>query len=262
MNNEFDTARLAVLLKDTDFIKNIVYSKRTGSTQTDAMNYAKDNGICNSVFITDRQITGRGRFSRSWFSTEKSLTFSVLFCPKITPSQIPFINYAAALAMKQVMSQIGLAAELKWPNDLLVRGQKICGILSETSKNQNKSFFVITGVGLNVNNAPSDFPREIAKSSTSFKIETGKNFSREKILADFIHYFEKQIELLQQSPVEFLALYSKYCDTLGQYVKVMSEDNETEGTAEKINLDGSILININGEKKSFFAADVVHLRKV
>jgi len=264
MYGNFNVEQFRSLLGDNSFLKQIQYNETTASTQIEAKQFVKKCGIVNALFIADRQTEGRGRLGRSWYDTSyRSLIFSILTRPKIPLCKVPLINLAAGMSVKKLLALYDIDSELKWPNDIMVSGKKLCGILSESATVCDSLFFVITGVGINVNSDICDFPSEISDIATSLKILTGNDFSREKLLADFLPVFVEYITLIENNAELFLETYRTNCDTLGKIVKVTTDGFEFSGIAVNINSDGAILIkNKNGEKQSFFAADVMHLRTV
>lgn len=233
------------------------------STQNAAKKYIKETGSANSFFATDNQTNGYGRNARAWLSTHgKSLVFSLLLSPVLCPEKLPLANYAAGLAVKQVLLSYNIRTELKWPNDILLNGRKLCGIFSESAALRNTRFYLITGFGLNINHNFEDFPDEIRDSAASLKIACGKEFCREQLAAEIVIEYLRLVSLLEQNHETILNIYKENCGTLGKTVKLIFDNYEIVGIAKDINPDGSIAINKNGEKLSFFAADIVHLRNV
>ncbi len=231
------------------------------STQNAAKKYLKETGSANAVFVTDNQTAGYGRNARAWFSTaRKSLVFSLLVSPVLYPEKLPLANYAAGLAVKQVLFNHNIRAELKWPNDILLNGRKLCGIFSESAAVDNSLFYLVTGFGINVNQNAEDFPNEIKNTAVSLKMACKKDFCREKLTAETVAEYLRLLSLLERSPETLLNIYKENCCTLEKTVKVVLDNREIIGTAKDIDADGSIVINKNGEKLSFFAADIVHLR--
>lgn len=262
MHNNFNLERFKSLLGDNSFLKHIQYYETTTSTQIEAKQFVQRCGVVNALFIADRQTEGCGRLSRKWYDTaNSSLLFSILTRPKIALCNLPLINLGAGLAVKKLLALYNINAELKWPNDIMISGKKLCGILSESATVCDSLFFAVTGIGINVDSKINDFPPEISDIATSLKITTGKNFSREKLLADFLPVFTEQIALIENNANKFLETYRTNCDTLGKPVEATTADFGFSGIAKDINSNGAIVIeNKSGEKQSFFAADVMHLR--
>ncbi|MDO4953373.1 MAG: biotin--[acetyl-CoA-carboxylase] ligase [Synergistaceae bacterium] len=261
MDGKFSAELLGEYLAANSCAAEIIFLDKTVSTQEEAKRFAAHVSSADAVLVAEDQYGGRGRNKRRWFSAAGvSLSFSVLTHPDIPLSCIPFASYAASLSVLSVLQSNGTNAEIKWPNDLLVNGRKICGIISEGAVYGSKLRYLATGFGMNVNNETSDFPDELRTAATSVRIETGRSVSREKLAAEITVKFTNFLKLLKNNPKSLLEIYRLHCTTLGKRVKIILENEEIIGTAINLNDDGSLLIEKNGEKLSFFAADVIHLR--
>ena len=261
MDEKFNSKLLGRYLAANNCGADIIFLDRTASTQEKAKRFAALNSSADAIFVAEEQYGGHGRNKRRWFSAAGlSLSFSILAHPDIPLFCVPFASYAASLAVRSVLRETGVNAEIKWPNDLLVNGRKICGIISESAAYGSKLRYLATGFGINVNNTASDFPDELRSTAASVRIETDQCISREKLAAEITVKFTKFLELLKDNPKSLLEIYRLHCSTLGKRVKIILENEEIIGTAINVNDNGSILIEKNGEKLSFFAADIIHLR--
>ncbi len=261
MDGKFNAELLRVYLAANSCGAEIIFLDRTASTQEKAKRFAALNSSADAIFVAEEQYGGHGRNKSSWFSAAGvSLSFSILTHPDIPLFCVPFASYAASLAVRSVLRETGVNAEIKWPNDLLVNGRKICGIISESAAYGSKLRYLATGFGINVNNTTSDFPDELRSTAASVRIETGQCISREKLAAEITVKFTKFLELLKDNPKSLLEIYRLRCSTLGKRVKIILENEEIIGTAINVNDNGSILIEKNGVKLSFFAADIILLR--
>lgn len=223
---------------ETEFIgRNIMMFGETDSTNIQAKNNsAKPDG---TVFIAEAQTIGRGRLGRSWDSQKGTgIWHSILLKPDITISDLPKITLVAGLA---VCRAIGLDAKIKWPNDVVIGNKKVCGILTEMSAETDRINYVVCGVGINVNT--DSFPAEISEKATSLRIEYGREFERNALIARFLNEFEKLYKsFLKNGLSEILDEYKKNCVTLGREVRVLSRNDTVCGTAEDIAPDGSVII--------------------
>ncbi len=261
MDKNFSIKLLRAYLDAAEYRGQLFYFEEAESTQKSAKNFINKNGTTNALFITDRQTDGRGRNNRCWISSAyKSLTFSLLTRPVLLPEQLSYTGYAAGLAVQNALRSHNICTQLKWPNDLLLTGKKIGGILSESAVVHNTVFYLITGFGINVNQTANDFSDDIKDVAVSLRTAYNEEFCREQLTAEIVTEYLKLLTLLEITPAELLKIYKNRCDTIGKNVKIMSDNFEISGIAEDINTDGSILINKNGEKHSFFAADITHLR--
>lgn len=182
--------------------------EETGSTNTEAVLLASDGAPEGTVVIAEKQTRGRGRKGHAWFTPPRGLQFSLIMRPDETamkPSQgsaltaarsgLAFSSRLTSLAAKVVAAEVeeaaGLAAEFKKPNDVLVNGKKVCGILVETGFRGNELDWAVLGIGLNVNALAEDFPPELADKVSSLYAETGRALSRNIFLAGLLNRLEE-----------------------------------------------------------------------
>lgn len=252
------------LLKNNHIFHTYLAFDKIDSTQTVIKKLALEKAPQGVVATAEFQNLGRGRRGRSWANSKgKNLMFSILLTPKLKPGKTQLLNLAVALAIRTVLStEYGIAADLKWPNDILVKDKKICGILSEVVGKPNDNCYVITGIGLNVNMKEEDFNDEINKIATSMLIESGKFVSRIYLLVEILNQITAALKMLytDEGLSRLLTTYKKTCVTLGKEITV-TQDNETySGIATDITDQGALIVKINGKDKIFFAADIKHLR--
>lgn len=238
--------------------------KETDSTQSVIKKLARDGEKAGIIATAEVQEMGRGRRGRNWQSVSgKNLMFSMLLRPPLLPGEVQLLNLAAGLSLKNTLSTLcGLPAELKWPNDILCRGRKLCGILSESAGEAERIYYAVTGIGVNVNMTLEDIPGELGSIATSVLIESGKTWPRWKILVDFLDRFANAAGLLfsEGGAEALLALYRKECDTIGREIKVICDNETVSGIASGISGQGALIVKTTDGEKIFAAADVVHLR--
>jgi BirA family transcriptional regulator, biotin operon repressor / biotin---[acetyl-CoA-carboxylase] ligase len=193
---EFDAERVRELLSGTPFDGRLEFFPSITSTNTVALSEAGAGAPEWSTYIADEQTAGRGRGSHTWHSPLGSgLYVSILLRPKIAPADALWLSLAAGLAVQSAVLQVcGVRPDIRWPNDLLIRGKKFCGILSEIQGDSTRTRHAVVGIGMNVNQ--EGFPDELALHATSLRIETGKPQSREDLL----------VALLNSLAIEFTAL--------------------------------------------------------
>jgi len=164
-------------------------------------NYARDlaeKGIKEGrVIVADYQTKGRGRFRRQWVSARgENLLFSVILRPPHSVNKAPLVTLLAARAMKETIEAVsGLQCTVKRPNDILIHGKKVCGILTESSTRNGNVPYVILGIGLNVNSTR----KTLVRGATSLRYETGTRFSRDVILSQFLAHFKKHYNLFNKT---------------------------------------------------------------
>ncbi|HEY5560571.1 MAG TPA: biotin--[acetyl-CoA-carboxylase] ligase [Clostridiaceae bacterium] len=224
-------------IKD-DFIKNIFYYEETDSTNTRAKEYI---GVGNSIFITDYQSKGRGRFNRSWDAPRgKDLMFSILI------TEIKDINKASSLTviaglsvLQAINSTYKLKLKLKWPNDIIYKGKKLCGILAE-SKNAGKEGLII-GIGINCNNLM--FTKDLIDKGTSIALITGEEVNRVELLKKVLRNFNKNFIIFRDKGIGFFqnSLRENSLE-LGRYIYITKKSEIVKAKALDINENGTLLI--------------------
>ncbi|MEA1966751.1 MAG: biotin--[acetyl-CoA-carboxylase] ligase, partial [Thermodesulfobacteriota bacterium] len=170
--------------------KKIHFFHTTSSTMDSARKIAKNNGDHLSVVIAENQTKGRGRLNRTWFSSPGGLWFTIILKPDLPPPLSFKVNFAASLSLVRTLNRLfKIDASVKWPNDILVKGKKLAGLLSEMETKGDMISFVNIGIGLNVNNSP----KKNEPKAISIKDITGKKVSRKKILSSFLDEFESKL---------------------------------------------------------------------
>lgn len=228
------------------------YFNEIDSTNTEAKRIAeetqgrKGNGL---IVAADMQTSGKGRRGRSWSSPHGTgLFFTILLKPDIDPSNAPMLTLVKALAVVKGITEItGLDAKIKWPNDVVLNGKKIVGILTEMSAQVDYVNHIVVGTGINVHQ--TEFPEEIAKTATSLDIELKKQgkelqISRAELLAAILKKFEFYYEIYLQTQ-DLSALVEEYNALLvncGQKVRVLDPLGEFEGQALGIDTRGELMV--------------------
>lgn len=233
----------------------------TGSTNADLVAAGGPEG---QVLAAEEQTAGRGRLGREWVSEPgAALTFSVLLRPgNVPPAQRGWLPLLAGVAVaRSVRAVSGLAAVLKWPNDVLVGGRKLCGILAE----QSADGAVVIGMGINVSTTAGGLPaRPGALPATSIAIEGGKA-SRQQLLAEILRHLERSYVPFRDNPdpesTGLLEEYRTLCSTLGQQVRAeLPAGHSVTGEAADVDTAGRLLIRAGGADTPVSAGDIVHLR--
>ncbi|MDI6604308.1 MAG: biotin--[acetyl-CoA-carboxylase] ligase [Thermoanaerobacteraceae bacterium] len=252
-----DYIEISPFLK-TDFIgKNYIHLESISSTNDYAKEIASkaENG---TILVSEEQTSGRGRLGRKWVSEKgQGLWMSIILKPELTPqSSVKLTQVAAVSVVNAIIETIELNASIKWPNDIIINGKKICGILTEMNAELDRVNYVIVGIGLNVN--MNKFPDDLKNKATSLFIETGKKIDRKKLTASIINNFEKYYNIFLKEgfePIRTLCL--KHSVTIGSEVRVISGKNEFNGKAIDIDNDGNLIIEIgDGSRKAVISGDV------
>ncbi len=190
----FDFDVLDRELAGTPFAGNIRHSASIDSTNTLAMREAEQGRESNTVYLADEQTGGRGRGTHEWHSAAGSgLYASILVRPLIAPADILWLSLATGLAAQAAIRDVtSLTADIRWPNDLLLSGRKLAGILTELNAEVTRVRHAVIGIGINVHQ-PS-FPPELSALATSLRIETGRDWSRQDLLVALLRHLHQEIE--------------------------------------------------------------------
>ena len=245
----------------TQFIgKTMFFSRKVSSTNDRAKQLAVQGVPAGTVVIAATQTHGRGRLDRKWISPVGGLWFSVILKPEVSVSKISHLTFVTSLAVAECLKDLyGLKVETKWPNDVLVKGRKICGILGETSSTEEKATFVILGVGVNVNfDTEKTFPEPIRLTTTSVEKELGHKVKLETLLKALLEKFERTLGLcLNQGFKSVLSEWKKYAFFLGNEVEVVDRISTISGTACDIAEDGALVLRSkDGSLRHIFAGDL------
>jgi BirA family biotin operon repressor/biotin-[acetyl-CoA-carboxylase] ligase len=240
------------------------------STQASAKEAARLGAPHGAVFVTDYQSDGRGRRDRAWHSIPRvDLTFSTIFRLDVATRHAHLLNLAAALAVAAALEKNFTGSRdrvnIKWPNDVLVDSNKICGIICEGSGTVEHLDYAVLGIGLNVNRTEENLPTPDSPDrprATSTLVSFGKKLNLPSILADVLAELDILSAMIttDDGRRQLVDEYRTRCSTIGKRVRVISDDGETFGEAAGITDDGELLLDIGGEIVVFDAADVVHAR--
>jgi len=240
---------------ETRFIgQRVIYYPSLTSTMEVAKREAQQGAAEGTTIIADEQTAGKGRMKRLWLSPRGSIALSVILYPDVAylPSLVMLVSLAVVHSIEAVT---GLKAQVKWPNDVLVHGKKVCGILVEGEVRRNTVDYAIVGIGVNVNLRLVDFP-EILSIATSLFDELGREVSRLELIRRLL----MEIERLYLALPVGESIYEEWRDrlvTLGRMVSVEWGTTRYEGTAESVASDGSLLLrHSDGSLTKIMAGDV------
>lgn len=231
----------------------IHYFPEAASTMDIAREMARGGCPAFSTIVADRQTRGRGRLSRSWISDIGGLYFTVVTRPAMVPLYSFRVNFAASVVLARLLRRLfAVDARVKWPNDILIGNRKICGMLSEMEAEGDRLDFVNLGIGLNVNNDPSDEePR-----ATSLARELGHAVSRREILAEFIDAFEKRLAANLDTIIDD---WRPMTATIGQRVTIVTLQDRFEGRALDVDNDGALILEQDdGNRQRVVYGDCFH----
>jgi BirA family biotin operon repressor/biotin-[acetyl-CoA-carboxylase] ligase len=219
--------------------------QETTSTSDVVEKLARDGVKEGAVVFAESQAQGRGRLGRKWISPPgKGLWFSVLLRPDLRPQAVTQLTIASATALVRAMrASAGLTAEIKWPNDILIRGKKVAGILTEMSGELDHVKHAILGIGVDVNLTTREFPPELRKLATSIKVETGRAVDRAELATAILRELDGDYARIGSGQFETVAdEWERYCSTIGRNVVIQIGDRRIQGRAESLDGDGALLL--------------------
>ena len=235
------------------------YFSSIGSTNNEAKKLAVAGSPEGTLVVTEEQAEGRGRLSRGWFSPKaKGIWFSIVLRPPFPPQEAPKCTLMAAVAVNRAIRDIaGVPCGIKWPNDIMCKGRKLVGILTEMSAEMDAINHVVIGMGINVNIPEGDFPAELQEIATSLLLETGKPVGRLDLFVRILERLEElYMEVLRSGFAVVLDAWRQESITLGQQVQVIGTDKSFMGQAIDIDSDGALLVSTESGVERVLAGDV------
>ena len=247
--------RLKQLLKSRVMGSQLLYWPELDSTNRVARDLAPNEWGHGTVVLTDAQHAGRGRLGRQWMSPRaSSLLFSLILVldrDEIAPDLI----MVSALSIRDTLSRYGLQPELKWPNDVLIGGRKVCGILAENSPQGDQRRLII-GVGLNVNFDPCSISG-LGDFATSLQNEVGHQVEREPLMMELLNSFEVWYRIVTREPLDVFAEWSAEVCVVGRSILVTEAAGAWPGTMSKVQRDGALVVrDQTGKDRIVYAGDV------
>jgi len=246
--------------------KEVISYKKVDSTNDVAYGLAEKGVKEGVVIIADEQARGKGRHGRSWVSPPKSgIYMSFILRPEIAPNEIPKITLLAAVAVtKAVRSVSGLAAMIKWPNDILVNDRKVCGILTEMKAEQDRVDFVIVGIGINVNTPARSLPKgasSLKEEARGYKTK-GHEISRIELAKNVLEALDAEYLGLKDKGFKRIIDEWKHLSAmLGSRIRVILPNRTFEGLTHNIDPDGSLVVRLDsGILEKVSSGDVVMVR--
>lgn len=247
-------------LMHTEWVaKEVLYFDTIDSTNTKAQELAEKGYPSGTLVVADKQESGKGRRGRSWVSPSGTGIFMTLMIkPDINPNNASMLTLVAALAVaKAITSVTGEEAMIKWPNDIVVNGKKVCGILTEMNAQFDYINHIVVGIGINVHN--ESFPEEISQMASSLMIEAGgKRFHRAQIIAETMSYFEQYYDTFLKTQ-DLSALVREYDELLvnrNKSVRVLDPKEPFDGKAMGITSKGELIVDTWESRKLVSSGEV------
>ncbi len=245
-------------LKTNYMGKNVIYETSVTSTQEIAHRLAREGVPEGTLVVAEEQLGGKGRLGRAWHSPiGTGIWMSLILKPKIPPQQAPQLTLLAAVAViRGITETTELQCEIKWPNDILLNGKKVVGILTEMQADPDQIHSVIIGIGINVNQ--TSFPKEIQEIATSLKLEKGQEINRAHLMRSIMAEFEKLYELfLSDGFYPIKQMWEAHAVTIGRRIIARTINGAIEGFAKGITEDGILLLeDSHGRTHKIYSADI------
>lgn len=250
-------------LKTVTLGRNIVYHEKVDSTNTLAKKLADKGAEEGTVVVAEEQTGGRGRLDRKFISPyAQGLWFSIVLRPQFPPMEVSKMTLVAAVAITRALRKFGMVqCGIKWPNDILVRGAKLVGILTELSASVEKINYLVMGIGINTTLSKKSLPRDLKRTTTSFAMEN-MTVHRDELLAEVLYQLEYYYDMVKEkgfAPV--LEEWKTLSCMLGEMVEVHEPDRTFVGKAVDLDEDGNLLVQTERTTERVLAGDV-HVRAV
>ncbi len=225
---------LGPLIRGTIFEAQIHHFYKIGSTNTAAMAAAAEGAPEGSVFLAEEQTAGRGRGAHNWESSRSAGIYcSVVLRPALAPSEVLVMALAGALAVRSATEQVDsrVSPDLKWPNDLLIAGRKVCGILTEMNAEATRVRHIVMGIGINVNHA--SFPKELENEAISLRMVTGSEWSRVELAAALLKSLDREYRQLIEQKDASQSILRRFAEQSswiqGKQVRIEENGSKIEG---------------------------------
>jgi BirA family biotin operon repressor/biotin-[acetyl-CoA-carboxylase] ligase len=261
----FDVEGALSTLTTHHFGKVFRYFENVDSTNEKAASWAHEGASHGSLVVGGIQSEGHGRLKREWISPRGGLWLSAILRPKIAPEEAPKITLMAGVAVSETIhTLLDLDAVIKWPNDVLVRDRKVCGILTEMRTCGDDIDYIILGLGINVNFRVNDLPEDVRDTATTLMEEHGDLVSLERLLKTLLKRIEALYEMLESgNSTEIMSMWKNKNDTLGRHVRITTSGENVEGVAVDLDKEGALVVKTDdGILKRIFAGDCIHLSKI
>lgn len=224
--------------------KEILCFRKVFSTNSIAKFLANHDAKEGTVLISEIQTNARGRLGKKWEAPEGGIWMSLILRPQVPPARIGLITLATGVAIAKSIRSLGVDARIKWPNDVLIHGKKISGVLTEVNATFNEIDWIVVGIGIDSNLKLEDFSEDIRIGTTTLTEELPAKVDENELIAIFLNEFEKVYELYKDGEIEtILKDWRDLADTIGKYVNITQTGGKiTQGYVVGINNEGSLII--------------------
>lgn len=246
---------------DTKWLgKKIIHRESTTSTQRIAHELALDKASHGTIVIADEQTKGKGRVDRTWHSKRgQGIWMSIVLRPNILPYLAPQLTLLTATVLADVIDHYAqVKPQIKWPNDILIQGKKMAGILTEMQAEQDQVSYVIVGMGININQTNSDIPADISHRATSLRIETDKTWDMVPLIQRILHTFERKYDYFMDNGFDQVKqTWESYGFKINERLLIKTGKEQWEGIFLGIAEDGALLARKdNGDIEKIYSAEI------
>ncbi len=260
---------IALNLNTLNIVNRVYFYRTVCSTNDIAKELALKEDGEGMLVIAETQSSGRGRLGRQWASDEKGIWMSLVLKPEAEPCKVQTLTLAASVAVCAAVERLtGMAPGIKWPNDIVVNGRKLCGILTEMKAEGERTVFVVVGIGINYSQKENNFPAAIRERAISLvcALDEGGYGFRYPSKADVIRATMEELEPLYQMAVcnrarEMVEEWKRYSVTLGKSIRVINGSREYTGMAEDINDAGQLVVRTDDGSIRLVSAGEVSIRE-
>ncbi len=247
--------------------ENLKFRAEIDSTNTELKKMAANGALEGTVVLAEAQSSGRGRRGKNWMSKpDMGIWMSILLRPLIHPSQVQTITLAASVAVVRALEKHSVSGlGIKWPNDILINGKKVCGILTELSAEADRVEWVVLGIGLNVNHLEKDFPDDLKSSATSLRLSCGEErcINRSQIASDIINELEDvYLSFMNKGSTWVVEEWKKHNITLGKRVNLLTINEKIQVDVIDITNDGQLLVKYDDGTTDKILSGEISLRDV
>ena len=241
------------------------YFDSIDSTQNQALKMVNESENDGVIIIAEKQTGGKGRSGRKWISPKGGIWFSIILHPRFNISNITLFPIASSLALSYAIQKTcKISTELKWPNDLTIKGKKVAGMLVDASFESNEIENLVLGVGINFNVNIKEIEKTLKKTQNYYGIsslnENGNKAEAIELIQSFLLELEKIYEELNNNQTKKIIIeWTKRSSTIGKKIEINTNEGKIKGEAIKIDNDGGLMIKGEGKIKKIFAGDVIHL---
>ncbi len=251
-------------LKTKKIGKIAYYFDSINSTQNQAMKMTSDSKNNGAIVIAQKQTGGKGRLGRKWISPKGGIWLSIIFYPEFDISVVTLFPIASALALSNALEKcFDIKPELKWPNDITIKGKKVAGILVDASLESNKIENIVLGVGINFDVKIKEIEKDLKNTPNFYGVSSLRKFKKETtpvhLVQTFLIELEKIFDLLNVGQTKkIIKEWTKKSSTIGKNVEIITKEGKITGKAVKIDDDGALVIS-NKKNTRVIAGDIIHL---